>query len=195
MRVFILVFVAGLSLSLGLEAQAQKRPSTARIRPVERGLFTEMNAGFASMLTPVAGRKLAPGVGVSMYLGYDIAPYLALLGGVQTLTASGKGMDLASQSDGLWLMPMLKLQLALMTSQRHFVWARAGAGWGFGFPEQVGDLTVTGDPGLVAGASLSYEYFTTLRRFSVGARIGAVALSKPSWAFGLTVMPNLKYTF
>lgn len=195
MRLLNLVLIVGLTLSSGLEAQAQKPQTSPRIRPVERGFFAEMNAGLTTMLTPVADRKLAPGVGVGMYFGYDIVPYLSLLGGVQMFTASGTGDDLASQSDGLWVTPMLKLQLALMTSERHFVWARLGAGWGFGFPKQIGSVVVTGEPGLVASASVSYEYFTVLRRFSVGARIGAVALSQPGWSVGMTVMPTLKYTF
>ena len=183
------------SFGLPLTAEAQKPPRVAKIRPVERGAFAEMNVGPALMLTEVGTRTFGAGVGVSALLGYDVTPFLGLAVGLDALSASGNGMDLDGQADALWLIPTAKLQLALLTSQRHFLWARAGAGWSFGFPDEIKGGSVTGDPGLAVSASVSYEYFTRLRRFSLGARLEVIGLSQPSWAFGVALMPTLKYTF
>ena len=177
------------------ECFAQKQPRKAKIRPVERGLFSEVNVGLTQMITSPEAGNFSSGVGVSTYLGYDVSPVFSVLIGADVISASGQGETLVAQSDGLWLIPTLQMQLALVTTLRHFVWARAGAGWSFVEPSEIEGVKVAGEPGLTVGASMSYEYHTRLRRFAVGARLGAVALGGSDWAIAAQVLPYLRYTF
>ena len=190
-------FVIALTLTLGFpnDSFAQTPPRKAKIRPVERGLFSEVNVGLNQMVTSPKEGNFSTGVGVSTYLGYDVSPVFSVLFGVDVLTASGQGDTLVAQSDGLWLIPTLQMQLALVTSLRHFVWARAGAGWSFTEPSEVEGVKVAGEPGITVGASMSYEYHTRLRRFAVGARLGATALGGADWAVAVQALPYLRYTF
>ena|GEM_PF-6927369 len=191
----IVIFTFALTLSASSNCFAQKPPRKAKMRAVERGLFSEVNVGFTQMVTNPKEGNFSSGVGVSTYFGYDVSPFFSLLVGADVISSSGQGETLVEQSDGLWLIPTVQMQLALVTTLRHFVWARAGAGWSFVEPSEVEGVKVAGEPGLTVGASMSYEYHTRLRRFAIGARLGAIALGGADWAVAIQALPYLRYTF
>ena len=86
--------------------------------------------------------------------------------------------------------PGLGLRFAFVTTERLFVFARAGGGYALWFPS---DLTgATGSIHVDGGLGL--EYYTKLRHVSVGVEADFQALLAPT-AFGISVYPTLKYTF
>ncbi len=193
-----LTLVAACLVASSATAHAQNTgdtpPKAQRIRSVERGAFAEANFGAAFIVNSVQDRDYPVGVLVGLFFGYDLTPWMSLMLGAETIAASGTDTETAQGSDLLFVNPMLQLQIALVTTERDFLWGRVGGGVTFAFPFELSGRD-TGGIGGAFSATIGYEHFTRLRHFSIGARVGLSGMTTPDLAFAVTVMPTLKYTF
>lgn len=194
-------------LLLSGEARAQEvaeeGPKVQQIQAVERGLFLETSVGVGFVATTINERKYgiaAPLVGI--FAGYDILEILNLSIGLQTMAVSENSNpaapDPAPVGDIFFLMPQLRLQFAVLTTERNFLWIRAHGGFGFGLPGNIEVQEVSmphGGNGPVFGGSVGFERFTKLRHFSIGANAGVEIVTKPGFAVAISIVPMVKYTF
>lgn len=170
-------------------------PAAVRIEKIERGVFADVAAGPTFLVAPDAAADYGGGFGLSMHFGVDLTPVLRLSAGADVVAAGGT-LDregVAVSADRLYLGPGVRLQLAVFTTERHFLWVGAqgglgvlGAGSGEGSEASIGPSF---------GAQVGWEYFTVLRHFSLGARLGAVAFLEPDLGVAITAFPTLRYTF
>jgi hypothetical protein len=172
------------------------------IDEVERGFYVGVDygptyylpldgAGFIN-LNPTA---TVPGTRVGVRVGYDVLNNIAVDAFV--LGTFNPGVinpdDLRegkTTGDVAAIVPGIGARFAFVTTERLFVYGRAGVGYGLWFPAEltgsIGSLHVDG--------SLGVEYYTKLRHVSVGVEATFQALVAPT-ALGVHVTPTLKYTF
>ena len=174
-------------------AQTAAPPKVPKIASVERGAYVESNVGFAFMLNSLDDRTYGFGTLTGVFAGYDVLPILSVGLGAQLLTSSGS-VENNPRGDLLWLMPMLSVQFALLTTERNFLWVRGQVGFALGLPAEVGSSEFGGN-GPSFAALAGYERFTKLRHFSIGVQGGIVAVTKPGFGIAISVVPTLKYTF
>lgn len=194
-----------ISAVVGPSAWAQdaedEGPKVQSIQMIERGLFVEAEGGvtgFVATLTDDGDdRSYGAATTLSAFLGYDVLPILSIGIGVRALAAGVSAPDVGGVTQGadvFHLAPMATVRLGLLTTQRNFVWARADAGFAFGFTGNAGGADEARH-GVIASVLVGYERFTKLRHFSFGASVGATVVTEPLVAIGITVMPHVKYTF
>lgn len=177
------------------QSTGEEPPKVQAIAAVERGGFMQTEVGFAYLVNELDGKRygLAPMIGI--FAGYDLLPILNLSAGVIGMAAgSALGEGVNTKNDLLFVSPMLRAQLAVLTTERNFVWVRAEAGFAFGLPGEVEGRAFGGN-GPAFGGGVGFEHFTKLRHFSIGAHAGVLAVTQPSLGIAVTVMPTLKYTF
>lgn len=172
------------------------------IDEVERGFFVSVDYGPVYYL-PLDGAGMinlnptatVPGTRLGVRVGYDILNNIALDAFV--LGTFNQGVinlddvkDGKTTGDVAVIAPGLGLRFAFVTTERLFVFARAGAGYGLWFPSEL-----TGATGSIhVDGGLGVEYYTKLRHVSVGVEADFQALIAPT-ALGVHVYPTLKYTF
>jgi hypothetical protein len=184
------------------QSVAEGPPKVQSIRAVERGGFIETDIGvtyFVSKLT-IAGVDRSYGLSLmtGLYFGYDLLDVVSISVGA-TAVAASSDESVADATMGpmgslLFLIPMVHVQVAVLTTERNFVYLRGGAGFGFGLPSQVNNMDFGGNGPAFEGM-VGYEHYTRLRHFSIGIQAGALVLTKPSTGIGVSLLPTLKYTF
>ena len=202
LRIPAWTFVSATVLFSGLGAEpvhAQGEPEgpakAQQVRAVERGFVLETEVGAYFRVNELGGRRYGLGFLTGFHMGYDIAPFLSVLVGASAISApSAPDTPQGLPSDLFFLSPQAALQVALITSERNFLWVRGGGGLAFALPEQVNGQTY-GEPGPMFTGSVGFERYTKLRHFSIGVQVGATIFLKPELAVGITVAPLLKYTF
>lgn len=188
----LLLAVGSAPLAQAQEAvAAEEVPRAQQIHAVERGLFIEADVGLGYVLGEIEDRKYGLGMGVAVAIGYDIAPVFQISLGLNAY-ATGQS-DAWSQPrpiyDLLYMGPMLRAQLALLTTERNFFSIRGEVGYAFGRPSD------HVDDGLNFGGALVFERFTMLRHFSWGIAAGVSVFTEPSTLLSITLTPQVKYTF
>lgn len=189
------------SLPAGAQT-SDPQPRSQTIRAVERGFFAEADLGASFIVYSDGEEEYGPGVALDIFFGYDILPVLSLsLGGtfVTTKNRSGEALEdsdgnLIPSSDLLYVGPMARIELALVSTQRNFLRIRGEGGVAFALPEEI-DGDSFGGPGAAGGGALVYEHYGRLRHFSWGLSAGATVFSQPELAVSLQVLPLIKYTF
>ena len=201
---FWTAWVIILTLTTAAPAQVPDRPQTSdldgprvqEIRSVERGLFVESAFGLTLFVNEIDDRRYGLAPTVSLYLGYDLASVFNI--GIGARAAAASGPDDSGtpppRGDLFFVAPVVKLQLAIITTERDFFWLVGEAGFGFTLPEQIDGAEFGGSGPLFAGG-FGYEHFTNLRHFSIGAQVGVMVVTEPSVGVGVSLMPTLKYTF
>lgn len=202
------LFVAGPAFAQGA-AEEEEGPKVQSIQMVERGFFLETDVGVTGFVATLGldtgdDRKYGAATQIGIFAGYDVLPILSVGAGLRayglgvsgTLTAAAGADDAAAvvQGDLYYLAPMLTARLALLTTERNFFWVRADVGLGIGFPGKI-DGVDYGGFGPCASVFGTYERFTKLRHFSIGASLGATLLTAPALGIGISFMPHVKYTF
>ncbi|MCK6550521.1 adventurous gliding motility protein CglE [Myxococcota bacterium] len=206
--------LALLAAALPAIAEAQTTPEgpgkVQQIRAVERGGFVEADVGLGMFVKSPGTGDYGLSVVTGVYAGYDVLPVLSISIGALALAAPvqvpsaplpGGGQPGPVARDLLYLSPMLQVQLALVTTERNFLYVRGAAGFGFTLPSTLGDANGDGTDddyggmGPMFGATVGFERFTKLRHFSLGIQAGALIVTKPDLGIGLTLTPTLKYTF
>ena len=182
------------------------------IREVERGFYLSVDAGpnyFLNLpfplFVPINPTWLAPGQRMGLRVGYDIFNNLNVEGYLTSqfnrgvvdparLQAGGVSGDVTQVSPGL------AMRFAFITTERFFLFARAGLGVDFWFPPKLAAGSLTGfvvedfAMGIHSDVSLGFEYYTQLRHLSVGFEVAAQGSYLP-FAFGVMAYPTVKYTF
>ena len=195
-----LIVVTGLLL-IPAVGQAQVDASTPgrqqTIAAVERGFFTELRVGPNYILTPDAQNNPGFGAQLSMHMGYDLSSIFNLSLGFHAASFTSSALpedvgglrppDTEVRTDGLLFAGTLRAQLALLTTQRNFLWIAAEGGLGLNQP--------TDDMGPVFGANFGFERFTKLRHFSVGLSAGTLVFLEPQTILSIFCTPMVKYTF
>ena len=154
----------------------------------------QADVGVAVFVNELDNRRYGPGPQVGVFLGYDILPVLNLGLGV---TFWGGEVDSGAEAplgDLFYVSPMFRAQVALVTTERNFMWVRGDVGFGFGMPSEIDGVEYAGD-GPVFGVTAGFERFTKLRHFAIGIHGGVVFVTEPSLGIGITVTPTIKYTF
>lgn len=183
------------STPLSAQTETEGPARVQEIRAVERGFFLETDAGASFIVNEVQGRSFGLGFLTGFYLGYDLTPFLSILAGASATSAPSAAAETGgAPNDLFYISPQAALQLAVITSERNFLWVRASGGLALGLPAEVNGVTY-GEPGPMFGATVGFERYTKLRHFSVGLQAGATFFLKPEFAVGITVAPLLKYTF
>lgn len=176
------------------EEQAGDVPRKAqRISAVERGFFMSLDVGGNLNLTKLDGRGYGFGLATGLFAGYDITPFISLSVGATALVASGSS-DNPISGDLLFLSPMAQLQVAFITTERDFVFAKGGVGVAFGLPDKVGAASF-GGVGVTFRALVGYEHYMKMRHFSLGAQLGVTGVTAPGVGIGISLLPTVKYTF
>lgn len=205
MMIFALPFVASVVLASAAGAAEDDKDSAGdvpqgqkirRVEPIERGWFVQADVGVTTFVNEIEGRRFGPGPQVGVFLGYDILSVLNLGLGVSLW---GGELDVNSdtprpRADLFIVSPTLRLQVAVVTTERNFMWVRGDVGFGFGFPEAIDGVDYAGN-GPVFGVTAGFERFTKLRHFAIGIHAGVVVVTQPDIGIGVTVTPTLKYTF
>ncbi len=182
---------------------AEEGPKVQQIRSVERGFFLETEGGVGFIVNKIDGHKYgvtAPVIG--LFLGYDILEILNISLGASIMAVSAASdpanPEPAPVGDLFFVMPQVRVQFAVLTTERNFLWIHAHGGFGLGLPGKI-DVEGTeldhGGNGPIFGGGLGFEHFTKLRHFSIGALAGAEIATKPGWAVAVTIAPMVKYTF
>jgi len=170
-------------LLVALPARAQdlaEDRKTQSIQAVERGVHVQMEMGGTGVVSE-GGEGIGPAF--RLLLGGDLLPYLSFgVGAAMTVrNFAGRGNQLFTVG------PVGRLQLALLTSERDFLWVRADGGIVF-------DTASSQEAGLLSG-SVAYEHYTKLRHFSLGLSAGVDVYTNEGTPIALTISPTLKYTF
>lgn len=187
------------TVSGGVPAWAQTESEgparVQEIRAVERGFFLETDVGANFIVNEVGGRRFGLGFLTGFYLGYDIAPFLSVLLGANAVSApSAPDSPQGLPADIFYISPQGALQVAIITSERNFLWVRGGGGLALALPDSVNGVAY-GEPGPMFSGAVGFERYTKLRHFSIGVQAGVTVFLKPEVAVGITVAPLLKYTF
>jgi hypothetical protein len=184
---------------------AEEGPKVQQIRAVERGFFvaTEGGVGFIVNKNNINDRRYglaAPIIG--LFLGYDILEILNLSLGASLMAISSASDPAAPDPDPkgdlFFLMPQLRIQFAVLTTERNFFWIQAHGGFGFALPGKIdvdGTELEHGGNGPIFGGTVGFERFTKLRHFSIGVQAGVEVAMKPGWTVAVTLAPSVKYTF
>lgn len=180
--------------SLARAEGAEEPPQVQEVRAVERGFFTRGDVGFGWLVNKVNDRSFSPSLYTGVSVGYDILPILSLSAGALAFSASVNNPKADKTGDFLFLIPMAELQLALVTTERNFLYVRGGAGFSFGLPAQISGADYGGNGPAFSG-TIGFERYTKLRHFSLGIQAGALVLLKPGFGLGVQIAPTLKYTF
>ncbi|MBX2812065.1 MAG: adventurous gliding motility protein CglE [Myxococcales bacterium] len=166
------------------------------IRAVERGFFTAMGVGPSVLVVPDDDANYGLSTYFTFHGGWDILPILNLAVGVGFIASEGSvalnGVE--RRADRFYVSPNLRIQLAVITTERHFVWLQADGGASVLFRSNQ-TVSSDSDAGVMVGGGLGYEYFTTLRHFSIGLQTGLHSLLAPQTAFNIFLLPTLKYSF
>ncbi|MCP4502836.1 MAG: adventurous gliding motility protein CglE [Deltaproteobacteria bacterium] len=181
----------------------------AEIHEVERGLFVSVDAGINYYLdlssiptfAPLNKGWLKPGTRLGIRVGYDVLNNLNL--DVFLLSQWNKNdLDNTAVAAGFLsgdlfqLTPGVGARFSFITTDRLHIFARAGVGFVFWFPNELvkssGALLDVG--ALHVDGSVGVEYYTKLRHLSIGVEVAAQGLLLPM-AFGFQVYPTIKYTF
>lgn len=197
-------YVSALSIALAIvpahafaQATTEEPPKIEEVRAVERGAFISSDVGVAWIVNKMNDRGYGPSLAASVAAGYDVLPVLSIALGVHAFSASVNEPDMPdglSRGDLLFLMPMAEAQLALITTERNFLYVRGGAGFAFGLPGDINDQEYGGNGPAFLGA-VGFERFTKLRHFSIGIHAGVLVVTKPAVGIGIQLAPTLKYTF
>ena len=192
---FVVMFA---SLVVPFEADAQtdvSAPGQAQaIKPVERGFFANLELGPSFLVAPDAAVDYGLSTSVSVHFGIDILPILNIALGVGVLAAESSLDSEGALRDRFYISPTARAQLAILTTERHFLWLRGEGGISF-LEADASQTEGASELGPTFGGGIGYEYFTTLRHFSIGAQAGVQVLLEPDTAFRIFLMPSLKYTF
>lgn len=194
-QIVLVASVGGATDALA-QATAEEAPKVQEIRAVERGGFVQTDVGLTYIVNEVDDRRYGLGYLVGVFAGYDVLPILSIGLGV-TAIATGVRIDESTPSpagDLLFVIPSARVQLAVLTTERNFVWLRADVGFGLGLPGDI-DGTEYGGNGLAGAFAVGYERFTKLRHFSVGIVAGANVVTAPALGIGISIVPMMKYTF
>jgi len=175
------------------EPIADGPPKTADIAAVERGFFLELDAGGNLFVTKMNGRSYGFGLITGLFAGFDITPFIALSFGVASIVATGSN-DNPVRGDLFYLAPMAQLQVAFITTERDFFYAKGGIGFGFGLPDTVAGAEFGGG-GVAFRGLLGYERYMRLRHFSLGIQAGVSGVTAPGVGIGISILPMIKYTF
>ncbi len=178
-------------------------PEATFFQAVERGWFLAADVGMAGFVTEIDGQRYGPGPLLGIYAGYDILPIFNL--GLGAMAWAGEvdlgddplpidDAEAAPIGDLLYVMPTMRAQLAVFTTERNYVWVRADVGFGWALPNQIDGVDYGGN-GPVVGVTAGFERFTKLRHFAIGIHGGVLIVTAPGLAVGVTVTPTLKYTF
>jgi len=189
----------------GLQAEGVEK---AKYVDIERGFHVRLDVGMLAYVTRTgpavgdpAGKRQAPGMLIGIELGYDILPVLdigafftfAQTPGIDETVCRPpvdqcQGRDLGTGIGGAFV------RFSFFHTERVFLGVKAGAGYGFQH-NQIEPLT----QGIGVPASLTIEYFTRIRHFSLALDAGALIWIPTSgggrMAVGIAVTPAVKYTF
>lgn len=197
----ILVPVVGHRPALAQEVAAEEGPKVQEIKAVERGFFFETDVGVGFIVNPIDDKHYRiPAPIFGLFVGYDIIDILNISVGAELMAASTTYdvSDPGPQGDLLFLIPQLRVQFAVLTTERNFLWIRAHGGFGVGLPGSIEVAGVDmdhGGNGPTFGGSIGFERFTKLRHFSLGAHAGVDFVTQPGFAVAISVLPMVKYTF
>ena len=90
--VLVAVAVFGLPDVADAQKVADGPPKVQEIQAVERGVFLETDIGMSLMLNSLGNREFRTlGIMTGLYLGYDIAPFLAISLGATAFSAPSSG--------------------------------------------------------------------------------------------------------
>lgn len=185
----------------------------ADIKEVERGFYVSLDMGpnhYLYLDTPgfvTIGRPLfedfgrpttwfSPGTRMGLRVGYDIlnnvnAEVFATGNFNEGKLQPGKIAASELTGDLTQIVTGVGGRFAFITTERVFVFARAGVGYAMWFPQT---LAQSSFGSIHVDASLGVEYYTKLRHLSVGVEAGFQSLLLP-FAFGVSLYPTIKYTF
>lgn len=180
----LVLFVALLFSSAIVRAQEPTGPRSQAIRAVERGFHFQTDLGVAGVVDGFSSAN-DYGLGALLQLnaGVDIGSAFSVgAGGLfMTSSSSAPGDDLVLAG------PTGRLQLAVLTSERDFLWVRVEGGYVF--------ATDADFESPVFGAAATFEHFSKLRHFSLGVSAGAHVFTREPVGVSLFVSPLVKYTF
>lgn len=184
------------SEALAADTAGEDAPKVQQIRAVERGFFVESHAGLTFFVNRIDERRYGLSPIVALYAGYDVLPVLNIGLGVTAIAAgvSDATGEPSPRSDLFFVIPSLKVQFALLTTERNFLWLRGEAGFSLALPAQFNDVDYGGNGPAFAGL-IGFERFAKLRHFSLGAQAGVHVVTKPGVGIGISLMPTFKYTF
>lgn len=200
MRSLVIALVLGSSVAV---AQTKDKEAVT-FDEVERGFYVGAGAGPFFLFNPPAAegtaRDFSPGQAGVVEVGFDFGDFFSVGVFVQG-SASRTNNNFVGYSGGAWrgdfsaLVPGALARVNLFgfadaqQTRRTFIYLRAGAGYALFAPRQLlpdPDILVFGGPGV--------EYYTRLRHFSIGVELSGNFLVR-SGAFGVSVLPNLRYAF
>ena len=182
-----------------LLATASGRADSPKIQiyeEVEKGFEVGGHLGLSyDFNSPV--KNLNPGPMVGLELGYDLTWIWRIKLGFSDHIYSGRSpnrrgdyIDLDIEQRVIWG----GASLALLATERFYVYVQAGLGYMFTSPKKVDGLEAAGKDDLAILAGGGLEYYTMLRHFSFGIEANATILPMRA-DVALAIYPVIRYTF
>lgn len=198
-KLSIAVWVLGLWIAPNVWAQtdASRPGQESKIEAVERGVYSGVEAGPSYFIASDSNTNYGLGTNLSLIWGFDVLPILNLALGLGVTAVSGSQVveNTLNLDDRFYMSPLLRAQLAVFTTERHFVWLRAEGGVALLLSDNVLPDDASANLGLMVGGGVAYEYFTMLRHFSIGIHAGLQMFMEPDTSFNIFLLPALKYSF
>lgn len=186
----------GLLTLLWLGPAVADAPKVQVIEEVEKGLAVGGQLGLCyDFVSPVD--SLNPGLLAGLEIGYDITWILrAKIGftdhiySARSANHRGDPVDMDFEQRLVWG----GASLALLATERFYLYAQAGLGYLFTAPKRVDGVAAAGDDDLAILVGGGLEYYTWLRHFSFGLEANVMVLPMRG-DVALSIYPVVRYTF
>jgi outer membrane protein OmpA-like peptidoglycan-associated protein len=191
----ITFFIILLSQTLGGQVKSDA-PKVQIYEEVEKGFYIGLSGGVAYDVNPPVENK-SIGLLTGLELGYDITWVFRIKAGFQIENFSGSAVS-ASQR----ILPMdfqSRLfwggaSLALLATQRFYLYIQGGVGYRLATPQQISKIDVSGENDIAILAGGGMEYYPNLRNFSFAIEANSYIMPGRG-DVAVAVFPMVRYTF
>ncbi len=171
-------------------------PKIQIFEEVEKGLEVGAHMGLAYDFNPPV-ENLNPGLLIGIEVGYDLSWIFRIKAGFTDHIYSARSPDHRGEYADMDFEQRLLwggASLALLATDRFYLYVQAGLGYMFTEPKKVDGIDAAGSNDLAILAGGGLEYYTALRHFSFGIEANATVLPIRG-DVAIAVFPVVRYTF
>jgi outer membrane protein OmpA-like peptidoglycan-associated protein len=176
-------------------------PRVQTYKQVEKGLELGLQAGVALDLhnTPLGGTNVGALAGLE--IGYDITWVFRVKGGFMAEFFSARGINTRGQHSSMDYEGHIfwgGASLALLATDRSYLYVQGGVGYMLAYPKAVKDIngkSAGGKNSLVVLGGGGFEYYPGYRHFSFAIEANLEYLPMRNHGIAVVIYPMIRYTF